>query len=86
MAEEPVKIKMTLRAARPSVQGAAPPTPSAQAAINAVEARWRAEDKKVKKERRKKGFVGCLSWLVILLALFCFAQNRVTKKVMVQGG
>ncbi len=68
MAEEPVKIKMTLRAARPSIQGAAPPSPSAQAAIDAVEARWRTEDKKEKKERRKKGVVGCLSWLVILLA------------------
>ena len=25
-------------------------------------------------------------WLAILFALFCFAQNRVTRKVMVQGG
>ena len=69
MAEEPVKIKMTLHAARPSIQGAAPPPPSAQAAIDAVEARWRAEDRKAKKERRKKGLVGCLSWLVIILAV-----------------
>ena len=67
-AQEPVKIKMTLHAARPSVQGAAPPRPAAQAAVEAVEARWRAEDRKVKTERRKKRFVGCLSWFFILLA------------------
>ena len=65
----PVKIKMTLHAARPSIQGAAAPRPVAQAAIEAVEARWREEDRKAKKSRRKKRFVGCLSWLVILLAV-----------------
>ena len=68
MENEPVKVKMQLRAARPSIQGAAPAGPAAQAAVEAVEARWRAEDKKVKSERRKKRFVGCLSWLVLLLA------------------
>ncbi len=67
MDNEPVKVKMQLHAARPSVQGAAPVRPAAQAAIEAVEARWRAEDKKVKSERRKKRFVGCLSWLFLLL-------------------
>ena len=67
MENEPVKVKMQQRAARPSVQGAAPASPSAAAAVEAVEARWRAEDKKVKSERRKKRFVGCLSWLVLLL-------------------
>ena len=66
--QEPVKIKMKLHAARPSVQGAAPTRPAAQAAIEAVEARWRTEDKKVKADRRKKRFTGCLSWLFILLA------------------
>lgn len=68
MENEPVKVKMQLHAARPSVQGAAPARPAAQAAVEAVEARWRAEDKKVKSERRKKRFVGCLSWLFLLLA------------------
>ena len=67
MENEPVKVKMQLHAARPSVQGAAPARPAAQAAIEAVEARWRAEDKKVKSEQRKKRFVGCLSWLFLLL-------------------
>ena len=67
MENEPVKVKMQLRAARPSIQGAAPARPAAQAAVEAVEARWRAEDKKVKSEQRKKRFVGCLSWLFILL-------------------
>ena len=64
---DPVKIKMQLHAARPSIQGAAPARPAAQAAVEAVEARWRAEDKKVKSEQRKKRFVGCLSWLFLLL-------------------
>ncbi len=63
----PVKIKMKLHAARPSIQGAAPTRPAAQAAIEAVEARWRTEDKKVKSDRRKKRFTGCLSWFFILL-------------------
>ena len=67
MENEPVKVKMQLRAARPSIQGAEPARPAAQAAVEAVEARWRAEDKKVKSERRKKRFVGCLSWLFLLL-------------------
>ena len=67
MENEPVKVKMQLHAARPSIQGAAPARPAAQAAVEAVEARWRAEDKKVKSERRKKGCVGCLSWLFLLL-------------------
>ena len=67
MDNEPVKVKMQLRAARPSIQGAAPASPSAAAAVEAVEARWRAEDKKVKSEQRKKRFVGCLSWLFLLL-------------------
>ena len=64
---DPVKVKMQLRAARPSIQGAAPASPSAAAAVEAVEARWRAEDEKAKSERRKKRFVGCLSWLFLLL-------------------
>lgn len=64
---DPVKVKMQLRAARPSIQGAAPASPSATAAVEAVEARWRAEDEKAKSERRKKRFVGCLSWLFLLL-------------------
>lgn len=68
MENEPVKVKMTLRAARPSIQGAAPTSPSAAAAVEAVEARWRAEDKKIKSEQRKKRFVSCLSWLFLLLA------------------
>ena len=67
MENEPVKVKMQLRAARPSIQGAEPARPAAQAAVEAVEARWRAEDKKVKSEQRKKRFVGCLSWLFLLL-------------------
>ena len=67
MENEPVKVKMQLRAARPSIQGAEPARPAAQAAVEAVEARWRAEDKKVKSEERKKRFVGCLSWLFLLL-------------------
>ncbi len=67
MENEPVKVKMQLRAARPSIQGAAPAGPAAQAAVEAVEARWRAEDKKIKSENRKKRFVGCLSWLFLLL-------------------
>ena len=64
---DPVKVKMQLRAARPSIQGAAPASPAAAAAVEAVEARWRAEDKKAKSEQRKKRFVGCLSWLFLLL-------------------
>ena len=68
MENEPVKVKMQLRAARPSIQGAASAGPAAQAAVEAVEARWRAEDKKAKSEQRKKRFVGCLSWLFLLLA------------------
>ena len=64
---DPVKVKMQLRAARPSIQGAAPASPSAAAAVEAVEARWRAEDEKAKSERRKKRLVGCLSWLFLLL-------------------
>jgi len=67
MENEPVKVKMQLHAARPSIQGAAPACPAAQAAVEAVEARWRAEDKKAKAGRRKKGCVGCLSWLFLLL-------------------
>ena len=67
MENEPVKVKMQLRAARPSIQGAEPARPAAQAAVEAVEARWRAEDKKIQSERRKKGCVGCLSWLFLLL-------------------
>ena len=67
MENESVKIKMQLHAARPSIQGAAPASPAAQAAVEAVEARWRAEDKKARAERRKKGCVGCLSWLFLLL-------------------
>ena len=67
MENEHVKVKMQLRAARPSIQGAAPAGPAAQAAVEAVEARWRAEDKKIKSENRKKRFVGCLSWLFLLL-------------------
>ena len=67
MENEPVKVKMQLHAARPSIQGVAPARPAAQAAVEAVEARWRAEDKKVKSEQRKKRFVGCLSWLFLLL-------------------
>ena len=67
MENEPVKVKMQLHAARPSIQGAAPVRPAAQAAVEAVEARWRAEDKKIKAEQRKKRFVGCLSWLFLLL-------------------
>lgn len=67
MENEPVKVKMQLRAARPSIQGAEPARPAAQAAVEAVEARWRAEDKKIKSENRKKRFVGCLSWLFLLL-------------------
>ena len=39
MENEPVKVKMQLRAARPSVQGAAPASPSAAAAVEAVEER-----------------------------------------------
>jgi len=68
MENEPIKIKMQLHAARPSIQGADSARPAAQAAVEAVEARWRAEDKKVKSEQRKKRFVGCLSWLFLLLA------------------
>ena len=67
MESEPVKVKMQLRAARPSIQGAAPASPAAAAAVEAVEARWRAEDKKARAEQRKKRFVGCLSWLFLLL-------------------
>jgi hypothetical protein len=67
MENEHVKVKMQLRATRPSIQGAAPAGPAAQAAVEAVEARWRAEDKKIKSENRKKRFVGCLSWLFLLL-------------------
>ncbi len=68
MENEPVKVKMTLHAARPSIQGAAPTSPSAAAAVEAVEARWRAEEKKAQSERRRKRFVSCLSWLFLLLA------------------
>ena len=64
---DPVKIKMQLHAARPSIQGAAPVRPAVQADIEAVEARWRAVDKKIKSEQRKKGCVGCLAWLFLLL-------------------
>ncbi len=67
MDSEPVKVKMTLRRAQPSVQGATT-TPAAAAAVEAVEARWRAEEKKEKTEKRKKRFTGCLSWIVILVA------------------
>ena len=67
MENETVKVKMQLHAARPSIQGAEPVRPAAQAAVEAVEARWRAEDKKARAERRKKGCVGCLSWLFLLL-------------------
>ena len=67
MDREPVKVKMTLRRAQPSVQGATT-TPAAAAAVEAVEARWRAEEKKEKSEKRKKRFTGCLSWIVILVA------------------
>ncbi len=80
MENEPVKIKMKLHAARPSVQGAAPTLPAAAAAIEAVEARWKAEDKKIRAERFKKRVKGCLSWVFILLvavgAVWYFAGDK----------
>lgn len=68
MAEEPVKVKMTLRTARPSIQGAVT-TPASAAAVEAVEARWREEDKKVRSANLRKRITGCLSWIVILVAV-----------------
>ena len=68
MENEPVKVKMTLRAARPSIQGATP-TPSSAAAVEAVEARWRREEKKARAERFRGCATGCLSWLFILLVV-----------------
>lgn len=69
MSEEPVKVKMQLHAARPSIQGSATPTPAASAAVEAVEARWRAEDKKKRAERFRRRAVGCLAWLFILVVV-----------------
>ncbi len=69
MSEEPVKVKMQLHAARPSIQCAATPTSAASAAVAAVEARWRAEDKKERAERFRRRASGCLAWLFILVVV-----------------
>ena len=66
---EPVKIKMTLHRAQPSIQGAAEVRPAAAAAIEAVEARWRAEDAKMQSERARSALKGFLSWCFILLVV-----------------
>lgn len=68
-ANEPVRVKMTLRRAQPSIQGAAEVRPAAAAAVEAVEARWREEDAKVQRARTRSALKGFLSWYFILLVV-----------------
>jgi len=79
---DPVKIKMQLHAARPSIQGAAPVRPAVQADIEAVEAHWRAVDKKEKSEQRKKRLVSCLSWLFLALVAVIVAWYFLGEKYL----
>ena len=67
MSDEPVKVKMQLHAARPSIQGAVASTPAVAAAVEAVEARWRVEDKKERAALFRKRISSCLAWLFLLL-------------------
>lgn len=74
MAEEPVKVKMTLHAARPTVGGTSP-SPAASV-VESVEARLRkeSEERAASKEnsgsRSRKMFAGCLARIVLVLAVF----------------
>ena len=68
-ANEPVKVKMTLRRAQPSIQGAAEVRPAAAASVEAVEARWRAEDAKMRRARARGAAKSFLSWCFILLVV-----------------
>ena len=66
-ANEPVKVKMTLRRAQLSVQGAEESRPATAAAVEAVEARWRAEDARQRAESRRRAVGAFCSWCLILL-------------------
>ena len=75
MADEPVKVKMTLRAARPTV-GGSPSSPSPAAAVaESVEARVKkeSEERSAKKENAaspcRQLASGCLARIVLVLAL-----------------
>ena len=75
MSDEPVKVKMTLRAAKPTVGGTSP-SPLAASVVESVEARCRkeSEERSENKENRdgnrlRKLTTGCLARIVLLLAV-----------------
>ncbi len=74
MAEEHEKVKMTLRAARPTVGGTSSSPSPAAAAVESVEARLRKESEEfaASKENRcsrSRKSTGCLVRIVLVLAV-----------------
>ena len=75
MENEPVKVKMTLHAARPTVGGTSSSPSPAASVVESVEARLRkeSEERAAHKENnggsRRKLATGCLAWLVLLFAV-----------------
>ena len=75
MAEEPVKVKMTLHAAKPTAGGSSSSPSLAAAAVESVEARFRkeSEERAASKEssgnNRSQFITGCLTRIVLVLAV-----------------
>lgn len=58
------------------------PRPASAAAVEAVEARWRDEERKRRSAERAKTFKGCLSWLFLLLVIPGIAWYFAGEKVL----